>query len=166
MAAGTTPVVEVKTCKTCRASLPTDCFWSRGRKEGGLHFECKACSGVRARVWRATNVERERKNGRERYLRNRERHDEMGRRWRVKVKAEVIAAYGGACACCGESHSIMLNVDHVHGDGAKERKEIGRGMALYQKLRREGFPSDRYRLLCFNCNFAEANGGCPHRKEG
>lgn len=86
------------------------------------------------------------------------------RRQRVKLKAETIAAYGGKCACCGESEPVFLTVDHVNNDGGGRKREVGGGVAFYRLLRRLGFPTDGYRLLCFNCNSGrQINGGvCPH----
>jgi hypothetical protein len=79
-------------------------------------------------------------------------------------RAEALAAYGGACACCGESHPLFLEFDHVESDGAAHRRQIGiSARALLACIRREGYPS-RFRLLCSNCNQGrKRNGGvCPH----
>jgi hypothetical protein len=88
------------------------------------------------------------------------------RETRHRLKLEVIAAYGGACACCGESTPEFLAVDHVDDDGAAHRRELGKhrsaGAATYEWLKRNGFPRDRFQLLCHNCNFAKSTGGCPH----
>ena len=80
----------------------------------------------------------------------------------------MIAAYGGRCACCGESASQFLAIDHTNGDGAKERRETGLiGTKLYKWLRKNGYPKDRYRLLCHNCNMARGlYKFCPHTESG
>lgn len=83
------------------------------------------------------------------------------------LRAEVIAAYGSQCSCCGESESIFLELDHRNGDGANHRKRIGRGStAIYQWARKHGFPKDILQLHCANCNQGKVrNGGiCPHRQ--
>lgn len=81
---------------------------------------------------------------------------------RAKLKAEVVSAYGGACACCGERTPEFLAVDHIHNDGAAHRREVKSG-SLYGWLKRNGFPKDRFQLLCHNCNAAKAlYGACPH----
>jgi hypothetical protein len=36
-------------------------------------------------------------------------------RERVSVKQEVFAAYGAACACCGEREIKFLTIDHTNG---------------------------------------------------
>ncbi len=84
-----------------------------------------------------------------------------------KLKKAVIEAYGGKCACCGESHSEFLSIDHINGGGAKHRKSLGilgGGTNFYKWLKKEGFPQGEYQLLCHNCNQAlGAYGYCPHK---
>ena len=87
----------------------------------------------------------------------------------MKVKAEFIEAYGGKCVCCSETRSEFLSVDHIDGSGNKERRELGAsggGLVFYMHLKRRGWPKDRYRLLCFNCNLSHGHFGyCPHEIE-
>jgi hypothetical protein len=93
---------------------------------------------------------------------------EYNARWRKKffggLRAEFIAAYGGRCACCGESESTFLDLDHVNNDGAAHRREIGNNQRLLVALKRDGWPKGRVQILCCNCNQGKArNGGvCPH----
>lgn len=54
-----------------------------------------------------------------------ERQSKQARRRRLR--AEVIAAYGGRCACCGEATPEFLSIDHVNNDGAQHRREINGG---------------------------------------
>lgn len=89
-----------------------------------------------------------------------------------KIRNEVVEAYGSTCVCCGETEEMFLTIDHIENDGAADRRRLtgsrtGGGTRLYRELKRLGYPKDRYRLLCFNCNCGRArNGGtCPH-KEG
>jgi hypothetical protein len=87
------------------------------------------------------------------------------RRWARKLKSEMIAAYGGQCACCGERSIEFLTLDHINGGGRKHREELGGGNAIARDLKRRGWPKDGYRLLCANCNSALAwFGYCPHRR--
>ena len=92
----------------------------------------------------------------------------------MKLRAEVLAAYGHACACpnCGEIRAEFLSIDHINGDGAAHRLELGKGNKLmglartYAWLKQNAFPKDRFRLLCHNCNFARGHYGyCPHERE-
>lgn len=77
----------------------------------------------------------------------------------------MIAAYGGKCGCCAESTWEFLTIDHVGGGGHQERKRLKKkGTDFYLWLRRNGWPQDDYRLLCYNCNLACGfYGHCPHQ---
>jgi len=80
------------------------------------------------------------------------------------LKAEVMAAYGGKCECCGESHIEFLTIDHVNGDGAAHRAVCGKGRKVYADIKRQGFPQGKYRCLCLNCNISLGfYGYCPHK---
>jgi len=82
------------------------------------------------------------------------------------LKAEVIEAYGGECACCGEKHLEFLTIDHTDGSGAEHRRQMGKGRKIYADLKSQGFPKDRYRCLCLNCNIALGfYGYCPHQPD-
>ena len=91
---------------------------------------------------------------------------------RDQIRAEVLAAYGGKCECCGEATPEFLTIDHIYNDGNNHRKE-GQytregtpGPSLYRTLRKEGFPKGRVQILCWNCNCAKGKyGSCPHQKE-
>lgn len=86
-------------------------------------------------------------------------------RHRRKLKIEVIQAYGGSCACCGEDGVDFLHLDHVNGGGKQHRKAFaGNPSNFYPKLRALGFPNDPpLRVLCGNCNHAVQFGPCPHQ---
>ena len=82
------------------------------------------------------------------------------------LKAEVINAYGGKCACCGEAHVEFLTIDHTQGDGAAHRAKCGKGRGIYRDIVKQGFPKDKYQCLCLNCNIALGfYGYCPHHPE-
>jgi len=87
-----------------------------------------------------------------------------GKNKRDALFARVVAAYGGACACCGEPETAFLTIDHVNNDGAKHRKTIKAGQPFYRWLEKQQYPQNDFRLLCWNCNSGRArNGGrCPH----
>lgn len=92
----------------------------------------------------------------------------LNRRWSVKyrarLRAEMIVAYGGECRCCGERERLFLQLDHVNNDGHLDKKAHRTSNKLLAHLKRKGWPKDRYQLLCANCNFGKRmNGGvCPH----
>ena len=84
------------------------------------------------------------------------------------LREQVLDAYDGKCACCGERERRFLTIDHVNNDGKEMRKVHGVTHRLYVWLIKNGFP-DGFQVLCMNCNFGKAlnNGICPHEtKEG
>jgi hypothetical protein len=82
---------------------------------------------------------------------------------RQRLRDELVAAYGGRCACanCPETDPAFLTLDHSGGDGKAHRIEMG--SHTYGDLRRRGWPQEGYRLLCWNCNAMTRFGRtCPH----
>lgn len=90
----------------------------------------------------------------------------------LKLKRQVMDAYGGHCMCCGETELVFLTIDHIDDDGAEHRRqmaaEVGSnysqaGSRTYRWLRDNDFP-EGFQVLCANCNCGKQwNGGvCPH----
>jgi hypothetical protein len=88
---------------------------------------------------------------------------------RTALVGRVMAAYGGACACCGETEPVFLTIDHINNDGNIERNAAS-SIDLYARIEKMGYPKDRYRVLCANCNFGRQRVRgkliCPHVVEG
>lgn len=77
----------------------------------------------------------------------------------------MLEAYGPHCACpkCPETNPAFLTLDHINGGGRKHREEANSGGGFLYRIRDEGWPKDKYRLLCWNCNAAVRYGRiCPH----
>lgn len=112
---------------------------------------CKACSRKRRAV----------------YMRNWSRRPENVARvaeLRKELRQKVIDAYGGCCACCGETRFEFLAIDHVNGGGRKER-EVLSSWQLVNKVYKLDCPPE-YQILCHNCNSAKGWWGfCPHERE-
>lgn len=70
-----------------------------------------------------------------------------------KVKAVVLAHYGGKCRC-GFSDSRALSIDHVAGNGRSHLRslKLNGGRAFYRWLIRNAFPKG-FRVLCMNCQW-------------
>jgi hypothetical protein len=88
------------------------------------------------------------------------------RRRSTKVRKAMFEALGDRCACCHESIPQFLTLDHIKRDGAAERRLYGgNSRTLLDMANKVGWPKDRYRVLCMNCNWATRYGlPCPHQK--
>lgn len=177
-----------KSCSLCGIDKPLDAFNKRARSPDGHNSYCKDCNTGYQRRWYAANkakkaatqqrwaaANREHVNARKRelYAQSPESARAKTRRYILRVKAEMVAEYGGECECCGEREHAFLALHHRFGDGGEERRQLraeGRnpgGTQFYAVLRRRGWPKDRYGLLCHNCNGAVAwYGRCPHQNGG
>lgn len=96
----------------------------------------------------------------------RDRVNEENRKRRDQVRDLVYRAYGGyRCACCGETESKFLTIDHIYNDGAKHKREhrLRTGEQMYRWLIRNRYPKG-FQILCMNCNWGKRNnnGVCPH----
>lgn len=85
-----------------------------------------------------------------------------------RLKIEIVEAYGGKCACCGDTHFEFMTIHHKDGKGAAHRKRIfgaanAAGTRFYRWLKARGFPKKNFELNCWNCNVAkDMYGFCPH----
>jgi len=90
-----------------------------------------------------------------------------GLKYRSSIRLEAILALGSKCACCGEDHPMFLCLDHISNDGGEHRAQYtsSNNSLIYADARKEGWPEDKYQLLCYNCNSAKQyNGICPHQE--
>ena len=79
----------------------------------------------------------------------------------VKLRQEMLSAYGGKCTCCGESHHEFLTLEHIDSKGI----HLG-GSKMWLFLKKSGWPKDHYTILCWNCNCVRRFGKkCPHELE-
>jgi len=165
-----------KQCPTCQQWKPfTAEFFPRAGKRG-LAANCKPChvakglASERRRRESPEYFERRRAKWREerRTARAKDKQHSIDISWRstLKLRREMIAAYGGACACCGESELMFLTLDHVHRNGAEHRNLLrtGGGYAVWRDLRKKGWPKDGYAILCWNCHMVTCwSRPCPHQ---
>ena len=140
-------------CKDCGLVKPLTDFVSREPARRGHYSYCRPCYNARGRAYASKKREHNRKRNVD---------------YRRRLRQEVITGYGGKCACCGESRNEFLALDHINGGGSKERRTIASNTpsGIYRIAKRLGFPTDRYRLLCHNCNSSIGwYGYCPHQRE-
>lgn len=149
-----------KHCRGCDIKL-SNANWSEASQRK-FSYQCDKCRNAEALRDLARKLERNPDFYKDAYRKDPKGRVEKNRNYNRQLKQQIMAHYGDVCACCGESELIMLSLDHINGDGAKHRKEIGR-VNFYSWVRANGYP-DFLRILCFNCNIGRyRNGGaCPH----
>lgn len=76
------------------------------------------------------------------------------KRFAAKQREELIALLGGKCIRCGFDDPRAMQIDHVYGDGRKERTQKYKSNYSYYVVVKELViaGTDRYQLLCANCN--------------
>ena len=110
------------------------------------------------KAWRDRHPARSRQSNKEWT----ERHPGWWAIRRRQLRLEVLALYGGKCACCGESDARVLTFVHVNGGGGEERRLPGtKSSGFLYALKREH--REDIQILCANCHQAKTYyGGCAH----
>jgi len=140
--------VKTTGCMRCHEQHPVEGFATTGY--------CKPCNREMKRAaWKETpRAQRKAKQMRD------AKHPERYKKYRRKIRTEVLAHYGDRCACCGESHEEFLSIDHIDGNGTAHRRLINQPIDRW--LKKHNFPPG-FRVLCMNCNFSLGKRGyCPH----
>lgn len=162
-----------KICGGCGKSLlrTPEHFGFDGKTFDRMRSRCRDCVRVKKREHYRANREQARARQLRYQQENRKRLYDYNARWQRErnknLRREMITAFGGCCACCGEAESLFLELDHIHNDGAAHRREFGNQLQIIIWLKANGWPRDRFQLLCANCNQGKnRNGGvCPHKKK-
>lgn len=162
----------MKTCRSCQIQKSVEEFYkNRG--------SCKICVGERVAIYNVVHAKqqairkhayykahqaRAAKLNREWCLRNPTKNQEYKAKERIKLRQEMLNAYGRKCVCCGEIYEAFLTLDHIGGGGKAHRATVGNGL-VYRDLRKRGWPKEGFQILCMNCNWAIRFGGiCPHKE--
>lgn len=102
------------------------------------------------------------RNGKLEYLKYRTYHIEYRKKHKLKyseyannanyvLRKKILFLLGGKCNKCGFSDERALQIDHINGDGYKERRQ---GVARKNTIINEIIiGKKRYQLLCANCNW-------------
>ena len=154
--------IEAKKCSRCKQAKALYDYYKSLQHSDGLRPECKVCSEIYTKAYRARPDVRVKQKKQSKI--RRDARKDYNKKERDKLKSDVLNAYGGKCNCCSESNHIFLSIDHIKGQGTKHRNKIGGNTnLLYRWLRKNNYPKD-FQVLCFNCNRAKHfNGICPHQ---
>jgi len=76
------------------------------------------------------------------------------RKYNAKLKKQVFEILGNKCVYCGCIDIRCLQIDHIQGNGAKDRAKGNISTTLFLKIIRNPEKSKReYQILCANCNW-------------
>lgn len=120
-------------------------------------YSCKKHGAVEPYVWI-------KKNGRAQ-RRCRSCNGVGAKRFQTDLRTDMLSALGDACACCGETTREFLQFNHINNDGAAHRRVVGLGQLALVAARKDGFPKDKYNILCANCNSLSWRTECPHKRK-
>lgn len=161
-------LVKCSKCLIEKEATPQN-FPKDKKKINGLHSWCKLCRSkyetARQKGAGITSYQKYTKNNPER----RARYLAQTRETNRKIREEIINHYSkgkNKCECCPETLIEFLAIDHINGNGNKDRKEkgLGSGAPFFRYLKQNGYPPG-YRVLCHNCNMSRGcYGYCPHEK--
>ncbi len=168
--------METRTCRKCGATKKLSDYQITHAGKGWRRHVCNVCESQRKKDYYSVNIEevRAKQNEKAKLVYNgdlkkyQSQSAENARKYRDKFKAEVMNAYGNACACCGETTKPFLTIDHVYNDGNAARKgglHPKDSAGFYRWLVKNKFPKE-FQILCMNCNFGKSrnNGVCPHQE--
>ncbi len=88
----------------------------------------------------------------ERTKRIRNYYNEKNRQYNFNSRQKALISLGGKCFLCGNDDLRVLQIDHINGDGNKERRFSRESM--FRKIINMA-PSEvklKYQLLCANCH--------------
>jgi len=125
----------------------------RGERDGELQLLCANCHRIKGKGLKKAATSP---------------NAEAVRRSRAKARSKAITLLGGQCKC-GVADERVLEIDHVAGDGAKDRKARHKSGSHYiVKQVLADSKNGRFQLLCASCNWKkrmqtpyERGGGPP-----
>lgn len=120
-------------CSACLEEKEASEFGPDKRKGNGLQGRCYACIRVYERTRYAADSGPQRAASLRRYY---------------KARAAAWDVLGNQCRTCGETDPVVLQLDHVHGDGYTEGRNRGGNKTFPLVIANPA----RFQLLCANCH--------------
>jgi hypothetical protein len=138
-------------CLKCQVEL-TDENWFPSQRAKNSKI-CKKCNTERGNEWKRNHPESQHEYSQQYYKTHPGYNIGWCRESRIKIRAEMIEAYGGKCSACGIDNPVVLDIDHKDNNGRADRKRGMWGWRLYRWLKKNNYPTDNFQLLCRNCNW-------------
>ncbi len=134
----------MKTCTRCLATKPESEYFTKDKKTGRLHTQCKSCYKEHRKTYREEHY--------------RKYHDEYlvrAKLYREKIRKEYrdgMTEYlrDKSCEVCGESDTVVLEFDHIDRTtksfGVSQAVRLGRRWNLVLE------EIKKCRIVCANCH--------------
>lgn len=140
--------MDTRHCNKCDEHKPLSEFYKNKTQPSGYAGTCKSCHKKENLAYRHRHPERVYKK-------------ELAGKETIKV--EVFTHYcGGAPKCnrCGLDDIRALTIDHINGDGWKDRSASRRGgIQFYRWLKSYGYPTN-VQVLCMSCQWIKRYENC------
>lgn len=96
---------------------------------------------------------------------NREKLYKQKAAYEARVRERLYVMLGDRCARCGFSDKRALQIDHISGDGYKEKRKY-RGSSGHHRRVCESIQrgEKRYQILCANCNWIKRSEQNEHTR--
>ena len=113
------------------------------------------------REWRQTHKEHSRKYKNQYNVDNRDHVRRRSRSYARQFRRKVLKFFGDKCIRCGFNDYRALQLDHIHGGGAREHRLSTGVYGIYRRALKN---PEEFQLLCANCNnikrYEEGEGVC------
>lgn len=88
-----------------------------------------------------------------------------GREKKRRLRQRVLSALGGKCVKCGFEDWRALQIDHINGEGYKERTRGRHDQKRYYEILNmsEEERKGKYQCLCANCNWIKVHENKENR---
>jgi len=163
-----------KECGKCKETKPLSAFGKDRATKDGNHRWCKACFNEWHRTHRqipevkAHTAEWHRTYNQKPEVKIHRAEQQRTRRQQPAVKAHIVeqqrvytqrlrfAAFAKLdphphCLICSCEELRWLTIDHINGDGAQHRRDMGH-KRVYLAIIADPNPKSTYRILCYSCN--------------
>lgn len=79
------------------------------------------------------------------------------------AKRDAFQVLGNKCVQCGFTDKRALQIDHVYGNGKKDRSRFSSPTKFYLHVK-ESYMTGEYQILCANCNIIKRIENKEHGK--
>ena len=96
---------------------------------------------------------------------HREKLYEQKAAYEARVREKLYSMLGDKCARCGFSDKRALQIDHINGDGYKDKLRNRSSSSFHRRICKSiEIGENRYQILCANCNWIKREENREHTR--